>query len=500
VRAQQSADRHHGLYAYVAVLAVGLVIGLAGFGPFDVEFALAFALLACAATAVLLRPIAGVYITVFFALLGDGVAMVGYPFNINFSSPESILYVNGALTFSPVELFLVLTGVSWFAHLAGTRSWHVFGRPLLWPLVVFAGLIGVGLLYGVGLYGGDLTTGMWELRPLLYAVAMYFFASNLFTRTAHYVSLAWAVVLAISVQNIFAIAFYLGLSAPDRLALESLTEHPTSVFYAWVILLTLAVCVLRGCSRWARFLLVLAVIPTVYVFVLSQRRAAFVALAAGFVVFAIVLFFRRRKAFYILLPTVLILTAGYTAAFWNANDGVGFGARAIKSVFAPDEVSERDSASDIYRAIENYNLVYTIRAEPLTGVGFGKPFYQPAPLPNISWFVFYQYIPHNSVLWIWLKMGLAGFVTLLFIIAATIRAGIRASLRVPSGDALAVTVSALAFVVMFFVFAYVDLAFNSKTCLFLAVCMAACVNMPRLAARREAEDGEISERELVLQS
>ena len=231
VRAQQSADRHHGLYAYVAVLAVGLVIGLAGFGPFDVQFALAFALLACAATAVLLRPIAGVYVTVFFALLGDGVAMVGYPFNINFSSPESILYVNGALTFSPVELFLVLTGVSWFAHVAGTRSWHVFGRPLLWPLVVFAGLIGVGLLYGVGLYGGDLTTGMWELRPLLYTVAMYFFASNLFTRTAHYVSLAWAVVLTISVQNIFAIAFYLGLSAPDRLALESLTEHPTSVFY-----------------------------------------------------------------------------------------------------------------------------------------------------------------------------------------------------------------------------------------------------------------------------
>ena len=45
----------------------------------------------------------------------------------------------------------------------------------------------------------------------------------------------------------------------------------------------------------------------------------------------------------------------------------------------------------------------------------------------------------------------------------------------------------------------VDLAFNSEDLLFLAVRMAACVNMPRLAARREAEDGEISEREPALE-
>jgi O-antigen ligase len=248
-----------------------------------------------------------------------------------------------------------------------------------------------------------------------------------------------------------------------------------------VFLLALALCMLRKCSPLARLALVVASIPTIYVFVLSQRRAAFVALVAGFVVLALVLCFRRRRLFFVVAPMVLLLIAGYTVAFWNATDGVGFGAAAIKTVVAPGSVSEEDESSDFYREIENFDLVETIKAQPLTGVGFGKQFAQPVPLPDISFFVFAEYIPHNSILWIWLKMGYLGFVMLLFIIAAALRAGIRAAMRLPSGDTLAVTVAALAFIVMFAVFAYVDIAWSAQTCLVLAVSMATCANILRLS-------------------
>ena len=231
----------------------------------------------------------------------------------------------------------------------------------------------------------------------------------------------------------------------------------------------------------------LAAVPSAVVFVLSERRAAFVALAAGFVVFAIVLFWRRRKAFLVVVPIVAVLTVGYSAAFWNSTEGVGFGARAVKSVIAPNETSARDTSSDAYRVIENHDLAFTIHQEPLMGVGFGKTFYRPWPLPDISFFVFYEYVPHNSVLWIWLNMGYVGFVVLLFLIAAALRAGTRASLRLPTGDALAVTVGALAFIVMFFVFAFVDIAWDPRCCLFLAVCMATCANILRLSQRESAE-------------
>ena len=215
-------------------------------------------------------------------------------------------------------------------------------------------------------------------------------------------------------------------------------------------------------------------------FILSNRRAAVVGLAAAFVVFSTMLFFRNRRAFLVLVPTVLVLMTAYTAAFWNSTSGAAFGARAVKTVFASSDISDRDSSSDLYRTIENFDLVNTIHSSPLTGVGFGKRFYQPAPLPDISFFVFYQFIPHNSILWIWLKVGYLGFVAFLFLVAAAIRAGTRASLTLPSGDLLVVTVCALSFIVMFITFAYVDIAFDTKSCLFLAVCMATCANIVRL--------------------
>jgi hypothetical protein len=485
VLAQERVSRRASMWGYLAVVGTGLVIGLAGFG-LTPQFTVAFALLVCVSAVILVRPIAGVYLTVFFSVLGDGVTMVGYPFNANFSSHESMLYIANRLTFSPVELCIFLTAVGWFVRVASARHWRLFGRPLLWPVVAFGAFAVGGFVYGVFLKGGDLTVAMWEIRPLLYLVAMYVLTSNLLTRTQHYLWLAWAVVLAITVQNLFSLHFYYSLSSAQREGLEALTEHPTSLFYGWLFLVALGVWVLRGGTRWAKFLLLLAVIPSAWVFVLSERRAAVVALAGGFAIFATMLFFRRRKAFWVLVPIVVLLTATYTAAFWNSTGGVGFGARAVKTVFSSKDVSERDTSSDDYRQIENFDLVNTIRVTRLTGIGFGKPFYQPSPLPDISFFVFYQYIPHNSVLWIWLKMGYLGFVTMLVIIAASIRAGIRASFTVPTGDALAVTIGALAFIVMFFLFAYVDLIWGPKTCLFLAVCMATCVNMPKLAAR-EAE-------------
>jgi hypothetical protein len=494
VETQEREARSTWLSTYLAVIGAGMFLALAGFGIASLAkpFPLAFAALICVAVAILTRPIAGVYLIVFLSVMGDGSTMNWYPFNFNFSSGRSILFISNGVTFSPLELCIALTVVSWFAHAFGARDWQLKGRPLLRPMVVFAALLVLGLMYGLGT-GGNITVAMWEIRPLLYMIAIFVLASNLLTRTEHYVRLAWVLVLAISIQNVFAIGYYFSLTALQKDTLEGLTEHPSSLLYNYLFLMALALCVLRGCSGRARVLLLLATVPTIFVFVLSQRRAAFVALLAGFIVFAIVLCFRRRNAFLVLAPLVLILTVGYTAAFWNAKDGVGFGAVAIKSIVAPDSVTEKDASSDLYRKTENYDLVYTAHHAPLTGVGFGKPFYRPIPLPDISFDVFYEYIPHNSILWIWLKTGYFGFVTLLFVIAAAIRAGTRAAMRLPSGNSLAVTVAALSFIVMFVTFAFVDMAWGAQTCVILGVCLATCGNIRRLAE----DSGEIDVGPLV---
>ena len=487
VAAQQREALWSRASAYLAIFGVGGLLALYGFGSIANPFVVAAAALACIALAILIRPVYGVYLTVFFSVLGDGATMYNYPFNFNFSSTRSMLYLSDALTFSPLEICLLLTVVGWFLQRASARDWRLAGAPLLRPMLFFGVMVVFGFAWGMA-NGGDFTVAMWELRPLVYMVAMFVLASNLFTRAAQYVRLAWLIILAVAIQNFFALQYYFGLSVAERDALEALTEHPTSLLYCFVFLLTLALCVVRSTSPMARFLLILTTIPTVWVFVLSQRRAAFIALMAGFVVVAIVLWFRRRKAFMALVPLVLLVFVGYTAAFWNTTEGIGFGAVAVKSVIAPGDLSEKDESSDLYRQIENFDLVYTAKTDPF-GVGFGKPFYQPIPLPDISFFVFSEYIPHNSIMWIWLKMGYLGFVTLLFVLAAAIRAGTRAVMRLPTGNTLAVTVTALAYIVMFVIFAYVDIAWSAQTCLVLAVCLALVSNVVRLSdGTRQDED------------
>jgi len=486
VTAQERDARWSQIAAYLAVLGVGGMLGLYGFGSIANPFVVAAAALGCIALAILIRPVAGIYLIVFFSVLGDGATMYNYPFNFNFSSIRSMLYVSDAMTFSPLELCLLLTAVGWFLQAASARNWRLQGAPLLRPILLFGAFVAFGFFWGVS-RGGDFTVAMWELRPLVYLVAMFVLASNLLDRPSQYVRLAWLVVLAVSIQNFFALYYYYGLSMAERDALEALTEHPTSLLYSFVFLLTLTLICVRSCSNVARFLLVLTCIPTMWVFVLSQRRAAFIALMAGFVVLAIVLWLRRRTVFIALVPLAALAFVGYTAAFWNTSEGIGFGAVAVKSVIAPGDLSEKDQSSDYYRQIENYDLVYTAKSDPL-GVGFGKPFYQPVPLPDISFFVFSEYIPHNSIMWIWLKLGFAGFVVLLFTIAAAIRAGTRAMMRLPTGNALAVSVTALAYIVMFVIFAYVDIAWSAQTCLVLAVCFAIVANILRVSGDSERDD------------
>ena len=75
-------------------------------------------------------------------------------------------------------------------------------------------------------------------------------------------------------------------------------------------------------------------------------------------------------------------------AFWTSTGGIGFGAQALKSVIAPEQLSEADRNSDLYRQIEAYDIWYTIRSNELFGIGFGRRFLRPIALPDISFFVF----------------------------------------------------------------------------------------------------------------
>ncbi len=117
--------------------------------------------------------------------------------------------------------------------------------------------------------------------------------------------------------------------------------------------------------------------------VANNRRADFVALLVGLVVAWVLIFTVKthaRKSLLVILLVTTLLGGAYVAAFYNGTGGFSSPARAVVSVFHPDPT---DAASNLYRDIENYDLKYTVKLNPM-GLGFGKPFLQPILLPDLS--------------------------------------------------------------------------------------------------------------------
>src|SRR5207248_6613630 len=103
---------------------------------------------------------------------------------------------------------------------------------------------------------------------------------------------------------------------------------------------------------------------------------------------------------------IVIAGSSYLAVYWNKGGATARPAQSVRSLIAPDE---RDYASNLYRDQENENLRFTITSSPIIGIGFGKPF---AVINNMvdmqSVWPFQLYMPHNNILWLWLRMGLLG--------------------------------------------------------------------------------------------
>jgi hypothetical protein len=201
-----------------------------------------------------------------------------------------------------------------------------------------------------------------------------------------------------------------------------------------------------------------------------------IALFVGVVILASVLFYRRRRAFWVFVPTTLVLALGFIAATWNATGAAGLMSGAVKTVLFPDQLSAADAGSDLYREIEAFDVWFTIQQSKVAGIGFGNKFLTPVALPDISFFELWQYLPHHAMLWIWLKMGFFGFVSMLFLFGRAVQHGTRTVLSVTLPEHAAVAVVGLSYVVMFLVFAYVDIAWDVRSTVFLAISFALCAD------------------------
>lgn len=415
------------------------------------------ALLLCAA--VFARPIVGVYAAVAAALLFEQWGIVGLDsltaqshFFDNISGFTSI-----DLRFSAADLLIAVTLVAWLVTASRPGAPHFRPGPVGYAVAAFLICFAGGMLVGLTRGGAwNQAAALAELRGPVYLTALYFLSANLLRTRRDVVRLLVLMVSLLGVKALQAVwngAVMFG--AGERL--EAVTSHEDVVFFDAVLALAFASALLLGRSRITYGLAAL-VPPILVAELLTQRRVAFVALAAALLVVTVCVAAVRTRRTLVVVAAGSVLVAAYLGVFWNQQSGVlGQPVRAVKGIIAPDTISERDRLSNLWRDIENANISFTLREVPLTGVGLGQQYFFQREPPELTGFAYWRYMTHNAVAWVWLKAGLLGFAVLWWIVIQTVAVGARLvrQLEEPSGKLIACLPIAL--VVAQVVYSSVDL-------------------------------------------
>ncbi len=311
-----------------------------------------------------------------------------------------------ALVVNPLEIYLFALLLTWLVLLGVKRNIMLNRVPAWIAALLFYGSLILSFSYGMR-RGGDFLPALWELRAMFYLGMMYFFVPQILQAEKHIRTLMWVCIGAISFKAFQGISRFVDLGFSFR-GLPTLTNHEDPVFFVSLIILLFGLSLFGGCKK-QQLALQLLLIPLMGGFYVAQRRAAYASMAATFVAFLLLLPRQQLwKVLKIVLP-VTFLFALYLGAFWNSESRFSSVAKLIKSSLSNDpEVAGERYYSNIYREHERYNLAMTVQRAPISGVGFGNRYDQPIALARIS-FPLRDYIPHNEILWLLVKMGSIGF-------------------------------------------------------------------------------------------
>lgn len=507
VHQQQRLQRRERL-----VWAVGLVVAAAACAAvlvlFPAPLPLALGVAAVLGAAAIVRnPRIGLYALLLSAIVLEQWGIAGLdPVTGRFPFYQTLAAASGfPLRISPVELILLLTLVlSLLPH--ATRRAGTFGRgPLFVPLLLFLVFVVVAIAYGwAGGRGAgpfDLRAAWEETRSFFYLGITYVIACNLIQTRAHLRIFVWLFIIAVGIKSVQGVARFVYIRA-NGVQVEAITGHEDVVFFAAFVLLLVAL-VLFGARLEAaarrQTRLMFAVLPLLVLTLLAtNRRLGFVVLAVGLALVALILLRTRRDIFLRLAPLAVVALSIYTVVFWNNTGVLGQPIRAVRSIVTP--ATERDRSSNAWRELENRNLSYNISTAPITGLGFGRPYAFAVAQPPLdaTGFVYWRYITHNAVYWVWMKMGLGGFILFWNLIGSAVVLGLVTFRGLNDTYLKALALVAAGVVMMQAIFSYGDLGLTyARSMIFLGCMLGMLVRLPALADQAASEDAGSPARQVV---
>jgi hypothetical protein len=225
----------------------------------------------------------------------------------------------------------------------------------------------------------------------------------------------------------------------------------------------------------------------------NNRRADFVALGvAALAAWGLIFIVRpkARRSLVISLLLFLALGGAYVGAFYKVSGVFAEPARSVVSVFYPDAT---EAASNLYRDIENYDLKYTVQLNPL-GLGFGKPFLEPRLLPDISGIdPVYLFIPHNTIWWVWMRLGAAGYFMLWYLFGVILVRGCMYVRQVKEKYLQSTAIYIVGMVMIEIMVAYADYQLSFyRNVIYIGLLLGILMKLPALARKEEKKIDEVA--------
>ena len=246
-----------------------------------------------------------------------------------------------------------------------------------------------------------------------------------------------------------------GETAEGAITEAGFMSHDESLVLNLTFFIALLAVVTRADKR-LKWIALLSVPPTFVAVLGNQRRAGIGAFLIAFLPLLPILgvLIKPRRTQILRLAIVLGVVGGvYMAAAWNSTGSWALPARAIRSQNEPDA---RDASSDAYRIAENLDLKATRDTSPWIGIGFGIPFFQPVYLIELTTDLL-RYIPHNSILWLWMRTGHLGFFCFWMLMAAIIVKGLQYLKEVEDPELLIIGLLAILYTIMLYIYGKYDL-------------------------------------------
>lgn len=448
------------IIATVIALSLGAFLALAGGGI--ALLVVAGGLLMIAA---LVRPVIGLYAAMLFALAG----------NIHLNDPNyaagSRLFLSVreiAVNLTPTELVLVSAAIGLCIRLVFDDKVQFRAGALLLPIVFFMTAIALAVAVGIS-RGADMAVLRQEVRGLVLLPILYLLITHFVTRQQQVTRLMWTFVVGANIMAAESVYRYFtqvrsGYSLDLSQSMAFAHENSLLCGAAIVLLLARLVWTRNIVQEWKCLALMLLPLAAMLV---MHRRAGLVALDGGVALLCVVLLREKVRTFLVVVPLAVLVFGAVVAATWNNPGGSGEFARSFRAATGSADVTARDQSSNDYRDREALNIRMNIKADPLLGLGFGRPYAFYVPVANLSadW-PLWNSVPHNSVLWIWMDAGLLGFLSLTVLFAAALCRSMQL-LRISVAAMKPYAFACGAIILMFFMYSWVDLGMITPRTLIL---------------------------------